>query len=143
MEELTLDDAIIEAIALDRKVKKTDLGYGFKELDKAIKEFESKGYPIESILPSGETSLGFSLFEINGEAFWKSYSKLLRKSLCEDNGELNKLINSGINSSVGAVLTAIVTAIGLPAIALTIAIPIAVIIVNTGLKAFCEASEEN
>ena len=67
---------------------------------------------------------------------------MIRKNLCAPGGEFNKLIKSGLNTSVGAVLTAIVTSLGIPFVALGVIIPIAVIIANTGLDAFCEINKK-
>jgi hypothetical protein len=52
------------------------------------------------------------------------------------------LIKSGLNTSVGAILTTIITALGIPIVALGILVPIAVIIADTGLEAFCEFTSE-
>ncbi len=142
MEELTLDQAILKAIELNDSIQKNNLELGYEKLSEAINDFENLGYPIESIIPEGESELGFSLSEINSKDFFKAYSKLIRNNLCKEDGELSKLVSSGIASSTGAVLTAIVTTLGIPAVALSVMIPIAVIIVNTGVEAFCEITSD-
>jgi hypothetical protein len=102
-----------------------------------------EGYPLESVIPQGEEAgLGFSLQSADGRTFFQIYSKLIRKSLCAPDGEFNKLIKSGLNTSVGAVLTAIVTSLGIPIVALGIMVPIAAVIANTGVDAFCTLTEE-
>ena len=139
--EMTLDQAITEAIALKQKVEREGINAGFSALDSAVKAFENEGIPIDVLIPQGqETSLAFSF---KSEAFWPTYRDLLRNRLCDEEGELYKLVSSGISTSVGAVLTAIVTALGIPRIALGVMIPIAVIIVNTGVDAFCAITEDD
>jgi len=143
MKELTLDQAIQAAIELNKNVSEKGLAVGFSELEKAVQDFESEGYPIQTIIPQGEdASLGFSLKRADGKKFWEIYSDLIRKSLCNSGGELHKLIGSGISTSVGAVLTAIVSGLGIPVVALGVMIPIAVIIINTGLDAFCAMADK-
>lgn len=143
MTKVTLDQAIQSAITLNENVSKNGVSSAYSELEKAVQAFENEGYPIESIIPrGGDASLGFSLKSANGRTFFEIYSGLIRKSLCTPDGEFNKLIKSGLNSSIGAVLTTIVASLGIPLAALGIMIPIAVIITNTGLDAFCELTEE-
>lgn len=140
MTTMTLDQAIQSAINLNEKVRRTGVSSAYSELEKAVQAFENEGYPVEAIIPHGEaTSLGV---KASGRTFFEIYSGLIRKNLCAPDGEFNKLIKSGVNSSVGAVLTAIVTSLGIPLVALGIMIPIAAIIANTGLDAFCELTEE-
>ncbi|MBN1618339.1 hypothetical protein JW887_03285 [Candidatus Dojkabacteria bacterium] len=140
MKELTLDQAIKEAIELNERVEQNGLDTGFTALNDAIKAFEDEGYPVDVLIPQGqEVGLGFSF---QSKDFWPIYSDLLRHKLCDPEGELNKLVKSGISTSVGAVLTAIVSALGIAGIALGVMIPIAVIVVNTGIDAFCAATEE-
>jgi len=142
MKELTLDEAIQAAIELNHDMDREGPAPGFVQLETAVQEFKDEGYPIESIIPQGtDSKLGFSLKSADARDFWGIYAALIRKRLCDSEGELGKLIESGISTSVGAVLTAIVTALGIPAVALGIMIPIAAIIVNTGVDAFCAMSE--
>lgn len=139
MPELTMDQAIQEAIQLNQK----GVASAYSELGKAIQEFENEGYPLDSIIPQGEDAkLGFSLRNANGETFFEIYAALIRKKLCGADKEFNKLIRSGVASSAGAILTTIVTTLGIPLVALGLMIPIAVIIANTGLDAFCEFTAE-
>jgi hypothetical protein len=140
MAEMTLDEAMKAAIDLKARTSEADL---YPELEKAIRQFTQDGYPIESIVPRGtDARLGFTLKSSDGKTFFQVYAKLLRKSLCSPGGEFNKLIKSGINTSAGAVLSAIVSALGIPLVALGVIIPVAVIIANTGLEAFCELSQD-
>lgn len=139
MTTMTMDQAIQSAIKLNENVGKDDVAFAYPELEEAVQAFENEGYPLESIIPQGEDArLGFSLRSADGRTFFEIYSSLIRKSLCTPDGEFNKLIKSGLNHSVGAILTVIVTSLGIPIVALGIMIPIAVIIANTGLDAFCE-----
>jgi hypothetical protein len=139
MPEMSMDEAIQAAIRL----KESTADAAYPELEKAIRDLQDEGYPIEAIVPSdADARLGFSLKTADGKTFFDVYSKLIRKSLCAPGGEFNKLIKSGINSSVGAVLTALVTALGIPLLALGVMIPVAVLIANTGLDAFCEINKE-
>jgi hypothetical protein len=139
MPEMSMDEAIQAAIRL----KESTADAAYPELEKAIRDLQDEGYPIEAIVPSdADARLGFSLKTADGKRFFDVYSKLIRKSLCAPGGEFNKLIKSGINSSVGAVLTALVTALGIPLLALGVMIPVAVLIANTGLDAFCEINKE-
>jgi hypothetical protein len=143
MAELTLDQAIQSAIELNEEVDKKGLDIAFPELQKAMHEFEDDGYPIESIIPQGqETGLGFSSKSVDVEKFWEIYSDLIRKSLCGSDGDLHKLVQSGVSTSVGAVLATLVAGLGIPAVALGIMVPIAVIIVNIGVDAFCIMTEQ-
>jgi len=108
----------------------------------ALRSFEEEGYPLEVIIPSSDAQLGFSLRRVDGKSFFSIYAGLIRKTLCTADGEFNKLVKSSLNTSVGAILPAIVTTLGIPAVALGIMIPIAVIIANTGVDAFCEWTEK-
>jgi hypothetical protein len=141
MPEMTMDQALEAAAQLDAQLDEQAL---YPELEKAVRAFENDGYPIEAIIPQGtDARLGFSLKTTDGRAFFQVYSKLIRKSLCSPRGEFNKLIKSGLSkASAGAVLTTIVTSLGIPAIALTVIVPVAVIIAKTGLDAFCELTKE-
>ena len=143
MTEMTMDQAIQSATTLNENIGKNGVASAYLELEKAVLAFENEGYTLESIIPRGEeASLGFSLRSGDSRTFFEIYSRLIRKRLCTPNGEFNKLIKSGLNSSVGAVLTAIVSSLGIPVMALSIMIPIAAIITNTGLDAFCALTEE-
>lgn len=142
MPEMTLDEAIEAAIKLKASLADLDAAAAYPELEKAVRAFEAEGYPLGAIIPQGaDNSLGFSLRAADGRTFFQVYSSLIRKSLCTPGGEFNKLIRSGFNSSVGAILTAIVTSLGIPLVALGVVIPVAVIIANTGVDAFCEMTE--
>ena len=144
MSEMTMDEAIEAAIKLKQDLGDAGLAAAYPALEKAVRAFEEEGYPLDAIVPQGaDAKLGFSLKTADGRTFFQVYSTLIRKSLCAPGGEFNKLIKSGINSSVGAVLTAIVTSLGIPLLALGVVIPIAVIIANTGLDAFCEINKED
>jgi hypothetical protein len=59
--------------------------------------------------------------------------------MCGRDGQFSKLIQSGLQGSVGAVVAALAAALSLPAAALALLVPIAVIISHSGLEAFCEA----
>jgi hypothetical protein len=139
---MEMDQAIREAIALNETVSRTGLDAAYSGLENAMRSFEKDGYPIEAIIPGKQAAaLGFSLKGLSGNAFFEAYARLIRKSLCTPEGEFNKLIRSGLSSSVGAVLTVTVTALGIPMVALGVMIPVAVIIANTGLEAFCAVTE--
>jgi len=139
---MEMDQAIGEALKLNEAVGQRGLQAAYSGLEDAVRIFQEEGYPIESIVPGGQSGgLGFSLKSITGSKFFEVYAKLIRRSLCTKDGEFNKLIKSGLSSSVGAVLMAIVTALGVPQIALGVMIPIAVILANTGLETFCAISE--
>lgn len=141
MNEMTVDQALKAAEHLNGAIGKHGVTSAYAELEKAVHAFQEGGYPLDSIIPQGQDArLGFSLKNADGKSFFEIYSSLLRKSLCGPGGEFNKLIKSGLNSSVGAVLMTIVSSLGIPAVALGIMIPIAVIIANTGLEAFCEVT---
>jgi hypothetical protein len=143
MDPAPMDQAINAAIELNEEIGRRGIKSAYSELEKAVRSFEKNGYPLESIIPHGEdTGLGFSLRRTDGKTFFAIYSSLIHKKLCKPGGEFNKLIKTGIDSSVGAVLTAIVTSLGIPLVALSIMIPIAVIIFNTGIEAFCKFTEE-
>lgn len=142
MAERTIDEAIQLATKLNEDINRKGVASAYSELERAIRAFENEGYPLDCIIPTGEDSrLGFSLRSADGRTFFQIYSNLIRKRLCTPNGEFNKLIKGGVNSSVGAVLTAIVSSLGIPAVALGIMIPVAVIIANTGIDAFCALTE--
>jgi hypothetical protein len=139
---MEMDQAIREAMKLNEAVGQSGMHTAYAGLENALKQFENDGYPIESIVPGGQSGgLNFSGKSMNGNAFFDVYAKLIRKSLCAKDGEFNKLIKSGLSSSVGAVLTAIVTALGIPLVALGVMVPIAVILTHTGLEAFCAIGE--
>lgn len=142
MAEMTMDEAIEAAIKLKASLGESGSDAAFPELERAVQAFEAEGYPLEAIIPQGaDNTLRFSLRSADGKTFFQVYSSLLRKNLCTPGGEFNKLIRSGLNSSVGAILTAIVSSLGIPLVALGVVIPVAVIIADTGLDAFCEMTE--
>jgi len=138
MPELTMEQAIEAATQLMARIG-GQTGDAYQQLETALQVFKDDGYPLESIIPQGEDAkLGFSLKSADARTFFEIYGKLIRKSLCTPHGEFSKLIKKGLDTSVGAVLTAIVTTLGIPLAALGVIIPVAVIITNTGLQAFCE-----
>jgi len=140
---MTMDQAIQSAIALNENIGKDGVTSAYSELEKALRAFKTEEGPLESIIPKGEdASLGFSIRSADARKFFEIYSSLIRKSLCPPDGEFNKLIKSGLDSSVGVVLTQIVTSLGIPMAALGIMVPVAVIIANTGLDAFCRLTEQ-
>ena len=140
MRELDITSAQEAAAALDRKVKSLGIEVGFAELESAISALEKEGFPPEALMPqTAEMPLGFSF---SPQKFWPAYKKILREKLCSEEGELGKLIKSGGSASVGAILTSIVTSLAIPPAALGLMVPIAVIIVNTGIDAFCSCSDE-
>ena len=136
-----LQEAIHSAENLQNSVSLGSIDLAYHALENSLEEFESQGYPIDTIvLQDDGGALGFAKKLRNtkdGKSFWAIYKELIRKRLCQKTGELNKLLKSGIHASVGSILTAIVTGLGIPVVALTIMIPIAVIIFNTGIDAFC------
>jgi hypothetical protein len=142
MGALNLDEAVAVAIEL-KKSSGNSVDPVYLTLEKAIHDFESDGFPLESIIPQGEDArLGFSLKRADGKSFSQIYLGMIRDRLCSDGGEFQKLIKSGLSSSVSAILTVIVSSLGIPLAALGIMIPIAVIISNTGLDAFCEFTKQ-
>jgi hypothetical protein len=139
---LTLSQAIESAEALSRNVRPASDAAAYEALEQSLRAFANEGYPVESIIPHGtEATLGFSLRTVDGRTFFEVYGTLLRRKLCTEDGEFSKLMRSGVNSSVGAILTAIVAALGIPVAALGVMVPVAVIIANTGLDAFCEITK--
>lgn len=140
---MDMDQAIQKAISLNQTVSEAGLTTAYSGLENAMKSFEQEGYPIDAIVPGQQgATLGFSLKTMSGKAFFDAYARLIRKSLCAKDGEFNRLIRSGISSSVGAILTAIVTTLGIPLLALGLMVPIAVILANTGLEAFCAVTDK-
>jgi hypothetical protein len=138
MTEPAMDQAIKDALRLHQTVGQTSLDTAYTELQQAIRAFEQEGYPLESIIPGQADGQGFALARADGRSFFDIYARLIRNNLCGNDGQFNKLVKSGVNTSVGAILTAIVTTLGIPTVAFGIMIPIAVIIANTGIDAFCE-----
>src|SRR6185369_15000391 len=145
MKNQDLQRAIESANKLQSSVSRGSLDIAYQELERSIAAFENEGYPVDTIIPmEGSSTLGFAMkleTTKDGKSFWNIYSELIRKSLCSENGELNKLIKGGVHTSVGAILTAIVSGLGIPVVALAIMIPIAVLIFNTGIDAFCALSK--
>jgi hypothetical protein len=142
MTKMTMAQAIESARELKEIVTTQGDAAAYSRLEAAIRAYEAEGYPIEAIIPAGaETGLGFSLRRADGRTFFEIYSALLRKRLCTRNGQFSKLVKAGLHTSVGAVLTEIVNTLGIPPVALGIMIPIAVVIVQTGVDAFCEFTE--
>ena len=102
-------DELIAAI----KQRDGDLTPAFDALEKSLHKFEESGYPLDAIVPAtSEGALGFSsIRETNGRRFWEKYSGVVKKDLCDANGELHKLVKSGLAGASGAVVSAIVTSL--------------------------------
>jgi hypothetical protein len=144
MTEDSIERAIEAATRLSDLVGRDGTEPAYRSLEAAVREFEAQGYPIEAIIPQGaDPGLGFSLKSVTGSKFYKAYKALLRDRLCASDGEFNRLLKANLSSSIGAILTALVTGLGLPVFALGIAIPLAVLIANTGLDAFCDVAKED
>jgi hypothetical protein len=140
---MTIQQAQQSAELIQKQIENNGIELGYEELQKAIKKFEDEGYPLESIIPeSADSGLGFSLKRADGKTFWEIYSKAIRKSLCDEKGEFNKLFKNNITASVTAIVAALVSGLGLPLFALGIVAPIAAIIATTGVDAFCEFNKE-
>src|SRR5690242_18537257 len=136
MQEVELDQAIANAEKLLADIKTHGEARGLAELDKAVADFRHAGYPVEAIIPEDQAAGLGSLKTIGGREIWDAYKRKLRQSLCVEGGEFQKLVSSGVHASVGSILTTIVTVLGLPMSALAIAVPVAALIVNTGVAAF-------
>ncbi len=142
MGEGDLQAAIEAAEKLAEESTTGGLQVAFDALEREVVAFEANGYPLESIVPTGsDQGLGFALRGKDGAGFFAVYSRLLKDKLCAEGGEFNTLIKNGIQASVGSILTLIVAATGVPAIALGVLVPIAVVIAHTGLEAFCAMQE--
>ena len=140
---LSTKQAKENAEKLLNEIRTLGKAHGLGELDKAVTEFKQAGYPIEAIIPEDQAAGLGNLRTISGREIWEVYKRKLRQGVCAEGGEFHKAIKSGVPVAVGSVLTTIVTALGLPMFALAIAVPIAALIVNTGLDAFCELTEED
>jgi len=63
----------------------------------------------------------------------------VRANLCASDGEFAKMMAAGLQGSVGAIVASLATALALPVAALGLLVPMAVLIVHSGLEAFCAA----
>lgn len=140
---LSPQQAKVNAEKLLDDIRTLGEAHGLGELDKAVTEFKQAGYPIEAIIPEDQAAGLGNLRTIGGREIWEAYKRKLRQGLCAEGGEFQKAIKSGVHVTVGSVLATIVTALGLPMFALAIAVPVAALIVNTGLDVFCELTEED
>ncbi|MEL6159939.1 MAG: hypothetical protein AAFR18_12030 [Cyanobacteria bacterium J06627_32] len=135
----------IKANELASKIKSSngDLSDAYKQFEVEIKEIE-KSMPIESVIPSDAPhGLGMALKTVeDGESLWNVYSDSIKAKLCDPNGKLHNLVDIGLASSTGAVVTAILETLVFPPAAIGMVVPIAAILVTTGLEAYCEWTEE-
>jgi hypothetical protein len=130
-------------IASEIKEANGDLSSAYRQFELEKEEIE-KYMPIEAIIPVSEgPSLGMALKTVqDGESFWSVYSQAIKKKLCHPDGKLQRLAKLGLSTSAGAIVTSIISTLALPPTALGIAVPIAAILVTTGLEAYCEWSQE-
>jgi hypothetical protein len=139
---MTLDDVIVEAIALRQKTEGGDLTAAYAAMERDLAQL-SRELDVTTLLPGGpDAALGMAAKEKNAKRFYAVFKKRIRANLCDGDGEFAKLIRAGVQGSVGAIVTALAAALSLPAAALTILVPLAVIISHSGLEAFCEVTEE-
>ena len=135
---LTLDEAITDAIALSKDTSADSLDSVYKLLDDSIIKL-SEELDVATLLPGGaEAALHVAAKKADGRAFFEIFKRRVIQNICAKNGEFGKLIRAGLQGSVGATATALATALTLPAAALGIVVPLAVLISHIGLEAFCE-----
>ena len=134
-----IDDMISQAIVLKHRAETEGIG-PIREL--LVSEIDSLGKQIDldAMLPGTGGKLGMAAEQRDSESFFNVFSDQIRDNLCRKGGEFNKLIRQGPQSSVGAILTALVMTLGVPMVALSLLVPIAVLICHSGLEAYCKVS---
>jgi hypothetical protein len=76
-----------------------------------------------------------------GKRFWEIYRSQLRTSLCDTNGDLYKLLASEGQTSTKAVISGLIATLGLGTLFAGVICGLAAIILEIGLRAFCEWTE--
>jgi hypothetical protein len=136
---MRLDQAIVEAIELAESVHGDDLDPVFAALEDRI-DHVSREVDLMTLLPGGpNAALGMAIKGKDAQGFYSIFKARLRANLCARDGEFSGLIREGFQGSVGAVVSALAITLSLPAAALPLLVPLAVIICHSGLEAFCEA----
>lgn len=135
-------EVVDEADRLVREIsqKGGDLSPAYAALEKALQSLEDLGYSAESLLPAeSEEGLGFALEQVrSGKGFWDIYSRVLRKSLCNPEGDLRQLVQSGITVTTHSLASAVLASLALPVAAIPFAASLVAIIAISGLDSFCE-----
>ncbi len=136
---MTLDEAISRAIDLNSQVVDGDLGPVYADME-AEMEKVSNDYDISTLLPGGPNAeLGMAARKKDARSFYSHFRARVRANLCSPDGEFSKMIAASVQGSVGAIVASLATALALPVAALGLLVPIAVLIVHSGLEAFCSA----
>lgn len=76
-----------------------------------------------------------------GKRFWDVFGAQLRKSLCTPDGELHKLLVSEGKTTTKALITALVVTLGAGTAFAGVICGLAAIILEIGLRSFCEWTE--
>jgi hypothetical protein len=77
-----------------------------------------------------------------GKQFWEIYRSQLRTSLCDPKGDLYKLLVAEGKTSTKAVITALVVTLGFGTAFAGVICALAAIILEIGLRSFCEWTEK-
>lgn len=135
-EQPDIDQLITQAIELKQMaaaggsiVAEAQLGQEIHRLNEIM--------DINDLMPGEETLLGMAASERDGSKFSELFLSHIRQKLCSEDGEFYKLIRDGLSASVGAILTALIAALPIPAVALSILVPLSVVICHSGLDAYC------
>lgn len=97
-------------------------------------------FNIENFVPDELPTLNFSGdFKGAGRAFYKSYLKVVRESLCVKS-DLRDAVQTALSGGVPAVLLTVASALAIPSGAILLIAPIAAILLVKGIDAFCDVT---
>lgn len=134
-----IDSLIAEAITLKAQVDREGPSIAEARLTAALSDV-SENYDLNTLVPGDGNEMGMAATSGDGRGFLEAFKARIRANLCDPKGEFTKLIRTGLHTSVGATLTSLVAVLGLPAGALPLLVPVAVLITFSGMEAFCEVS---
>ncbi|MFN0192835.1 MAG: hypothetical protein ACKVP5_12820 [Aestuariivirga sp.] len=138
---MTLDDAIEQAIALNRQIKDGNIEPAYASMQAQLAAV-SQELDISTLLPGGPSAeLGMAAKKMDAPGFYAVFKSRIRANICAPSGEFGKLMQPGLHGSVGAIVTALAAALSLPAVALPLLVSIAVLISQSGIEAFCKTTE--
>jgi hypothetical protein len=114
-----------------------------KSFEDALKALDNNNIAPDAFVPAtgGTERLAFARDAKGHKALLDVYLDILRDKLCTKDSELQKMTQAGIHAVTASIVTLVITTLGLSVVAFPIAVPLAAILVTTGMEAFCKWSE--
>lgn len=134
--QITLDDLIQKTVALEAAVERDGIDLAHQRLAETLAEI-SRDEDIAAYF-GDDGVIGMAAKGNDPKGFFKAFRDRMRGRICDDDSPFRELVAMQTAASATAVLVLLQDQLGLPPGITPVLVPIAVMISQSGIDAFCD-----